>query len=59
MDLLSVSPNPLKDFISFNKFQTLIEEPTRVRTRFLKASDDEVSSSTLIDVLIHNKPYCE
>jgi hypothetical protein len=55
MDLLSENPNPLKDFISFNKFLNLIEEPTRVRTRFFKASGDGSASSTLLDVLIHNK----
>ena len=57
MDLLpsNSNSNPLKDFITFNKFQNVIKEPTRERTRFFKASGDETSSSTLIDILIHNK----
>ncbi len=55
MDLSSANLNPLKEFISLNKFQNFITEPTRVRTRFLKSSNDESSSSTLIDVIIHNK----
>jgi hypothetical protein len=55
MDLLSPNPHPLKEFITLNSFNNFITEPTRIRNRFFKASNDEASSSTLIDVLIHNK----
>ena len=53
MDLLS-SANLLKDFIADNNFKNFITEPTRVSSRFMKSLNSETSSSTLIDVLIHN-----
>jgi len=55
MDLLSPNSNPLKVFIELNKFKNFISEPSRVKTRFLKSINEESCSSTLIDVLIHNK----
>ena len=55
MDLLSPHGNSLSDFIKNHILKNYISEPTRVCTRFKKNSNLRSASSTLIDVLLHNK----
>ena len=45
----------LHDFLTNHQLNNFITEPTRVRTKFMTNSNSEKNSSTLIDVLVHNK----
>ena len=55
MDLLSSNENPLKRFMQDQNMSNFINNATRVRQRFNKSLDTSTHSSTLLDVIIHNK----
>ena len=55
MNLKSNLGLPLKNFMISYKFSNFVNEATRIATRHLKKNGKHLCSSTLIDVLIHNK----
>ena len=54
MDLNSNNSKLLKEFMCDYKLKNCISQPTRIRSRIMKKNSIIRSSSTLIDVLIHN-----
>ena len=54
IDLLSKHENLLIRFIENFKLKNFITSPTRIQTRLFKATNTTSTSSSLIDVLIHN-----
>ena len=53
-DLLSDGKSALAEFIDSNCFKNFVKKPTQIARRFVTNHDEFQTSSTLIDVLIHN-----
>jgi hypothetical protein len=55
MDLLSSAGDELKDFMVNNELKSGVDSPTRIQTNFYKKDNTYKTSSTLIDVILHNQ----
>ncbi len=59
MDLLSSAGDDLKEFMISNELKNGVTEPTRTQTSFYKSDNEYRTSSTLIDVILHNQDLIE
>lgn len=57
MDLLSSDGIQLQEFMDNNKLSNHISKPTRIATKFYSKMQIYKTSSTLIDVIIHNSNH--
>jgi hypothetical protein len=54
MDLLSDHDSDLKMFLESYNLKNFVQKPTRIARKFYQQRDDYVTSSSLIDVILHN-----
>ncbi len=54
MNLLNSDGDDLKDFMVNNELKNSVRSPTRTQTSFFKKRNAHKTSSTLIDVILHN-----